>query len=71
MPAWLIALLVKMALSFGLPWLEKRFPALAPIIEEILKVIGGAAPSPAIQSTVEHYKKACDGVGCSSDLKTL
>lgn len=69
MPAWLIALLVKMALSFGLPWLEKRFPALAPIIEEILKVIGGAPTSAELHSAVQHYEKACSGVGCPPDLK--
>lgn len=36
MPAWLIQLIITLAVKFGLPWILKKFPGIPP---EVMKVI--------------------------------
>lgn len=66
--AFLIPFLVKLILRIGLPLVEKRFPGLQPLIDEALKVMGGAPPSPHLESAATHYN-ACVGAACSPPAK--
>lgn len=66
--AFLLPFLVRLALKIGLPALEKRFPFIVPIAEEILKLIGGQAktPSPNLQTTALQYNALCSGDTCKA-----
>lgn len=58
---WAIRLVAK----FGLPMVEKRWPALKPIVDEILSLMGGAAsdtalppvPTPHLMAAAAHYNE--------------
>lgn len=65
MPGWIVTLLITMGVSivrrFGVPFLEQRFPMLTPLLDEILKIVGGKdLPSKEICSAADHY------AGCKS-----
>lgn len=71
MPAWLLQLLINVGViivqKFGVPWLLANCPKLAPLLEEILKVIGGKAePSQELLDCSHGY---CVSVGRAPELK--
>lgn len=75
MPAWLIGLLisfgVKIVTSFGIPYLEEKFPYLVPLLDDILKVVTEKAiPHPSLEKMAVQYKAECTGTACPPDLKT-
>lgn len=59
MPAWVLAFLWPMAkmflINYAIPFLEKRFPALVPILEEIIHILGGGQASPQLLASADHY----------------
>lgn len=71
MPFW-VSLLIQLALKYGLPWLESHVsPAIAALIEEILKHLKSLPPESqgkAVTELHEIVKKHCSGIGCAPDL---
>lgn len=62
MPAWLVSILgwilplfLKAVTQIGLPAIEKEWPSLIPIINEIIKVLGGTPPSASLKTVSNHY----------------
>lgn len=85
MPAWILDLLIRFALSWGipaavswlfqkLPWLSTAVPNLAQILEELIKAIKGSqtveGKREAKRMARERIKKECFGVGCAIDVKS-
>lgn len=85
MPAFLLDLLIRFALSFGipwavdwlfkkLPWLAKAIPNLAQILEDLIKSIKGAetraGKTELKRMAKERIKRECFGVGCETDVKS-
>lgn len=75
MPGWIIDLLVKLAVSLGLPWLMKKFPGLPAeiwaILEDILNHIHGAPDKEAAVKQIREKVSECTGISCPSDTKKL
>lgn len=73
MPAWLINLLVKLAVSIGLPYLVKKFPGLPSeiwkMIEEILSHIKDSDDKPEATRKIQSKVRECTGVGCAPRIK--
>lgn len=71
MPAWIITLLVSMAIKLGLPYLIKKLPWLPAdvwgIIEEILKHIQGAEDKAAAVEKIGAAVRGCTGTGCPAN----
>lgn len=58
MPLW-VTILIKLALQFGLPWLESHVPAqIAALIEAILKIIKGhpLGQVAGLQAVQDHFE---------------
>lgn len=73
LPAWLISALIKLATTFGVPFLMQKL-AWVPkevwsFIIEALKHIGEAQDKPAAIARVNKRLKECHGAFCESDLK--
>lgn len=68
MPWWLSALLpfiLNLIKTYGIPALEQKFPALIPIINEILALLGGRGiqkPSPELVAAADHYNAKKSGL---------
>lgn len=62
--------LVKLALflvrTFGLPLVLKQWPALKPILDELLDVLGKWEPSDELHAAASHYNQL---VGVSPETK--
>lgn len=73
MPQWLLSLLIKLALSVGLPAAMKYVPGISgevwKIIEEILRHILEAEDKPQAVRNLRAKVKECTGAGCPVDLK--
>ena len=71
MPAWFVNLVIKLAISIGLPALIKKFPnwpsELWAILEEILKHVGGSADKPKAVADLKSKVRECTGAGCPVD----
>ena len=72
MPQWLLSMLLSLGVSIverlGIPYLEKEFPKLAPLLDEILAIIRGkgqSLPSDALKDCAHGY---CSAVGEPSQL---
>lgn len=69
MSRWLIQIAISAAVSvikqYGIPLLEKDFPSLTPLLEELLCMLSGSCPSPALKSAGEHFAGVA---GIESDL---
>lgn len=63
MPQWLLEILVSLGVKiierFGVPYLEAKYPALIPILSDILKVINGVTPVPSeeLHQVASYYAK--------------
>lgn len=61
MPSWLSFLLpyaLKLVTDIGIPFVESKWPALKPILDEIVGVIGGdTMPSPQLLSAANHFNE--------------
>jgi len=72
MPQWLINLLLKLAVSWGLPALAKAFPWLPKeVIDLIVAIIEGLKKSEQPVETLREVKRAvsqCNGIACAPDL---
>jgi len=74
MPNWVIALLIQLAIKFGIPWIVKMLPNISPdilkIIEELLNGIKGVAEDKKElkRSAIKKVGK-CYGVACEPSLK--
>ena len=66
MLAILLPIALKIVAAYGLPALEARFPKLAPILEEILKVLAGSTPSTSVVKTADFH----DSLISANDLKS-
>jgi hypothetical protein len=78
MPAWLISLLVSLAVKLGVPWLLRRFPGLPAWLVEILEELLGKLKDAkqdkhdAVREAKEKIHQQCNGqVGCPADTKDL
>jgi len=66
MSTWLVNLIlnyvvpiaVSIIKNYGIPALEQKFPALVPLLTELLTLLGGTTtnPTPALHAAAEHYK---------------
>lgn len=72
-PAWLLNILIKLAVSIGLPWLMKKFPGLPAevwaILEEILKHVNSSDDKAAAVKQVREKVRQCTGVACETGIK--
>jgi hypothetical protein len=70
MPAWIADILISIGSTliskWAIPFLEKEIPSLAPLLEEIIKVLKGSAPSKALDSAACQY-----GVCRNKDFEIL
>lgn len=76
MPLWMLPIefFGKIALKFGLKYLEDKYPGIKPIINIILKWVEGQTAfenSAAIPVLNEHVAKFCTGVGCPTPVQPL
>lgn len=55
--SFLLPIIESLIIKYGVPALEDKFPGLKPLIETILKVIGG---KPVPQAHQEALKASCD-----------
>jgi hypothetical protein len=58
MPAWLgflLPIVLGLIKTYGVPLVEAKWPALIPIVQEILSVLGGAPASENLKSAGDHY----------------
>lgn len=59
MPAWIATLLINLGVfivkTYGIPYLESKFPALVPLLAEILAILNGQQPSTHLQAAGDHY----------------
>lgn len=75
MPAWLISLLLSLALKLGLPWLLQKFPwipaEIAQIIQDLIDKINGlkAEKKELVLNAHKEIKRACEGPLCPTDTK--
>jgi len=71
-PSWLVLILVNFGVGlvnrYGIPFVEKNWPFLVPLIEEIVAVIKGIKPSENLKKVSDHYNELCSGV-CPPSLK--
>jgi hypothetical protein len=73
MPFW-VTLLIKLALQFGVPWLENHVPpAIASLIEAILKIIQGhpggqAAGVKAVQEHLDNFPGFFEGAQLKREM---
>lgn len=71
MPAWLISLLIKLAMAIGLPLLKSAFPSVGAqvwaIIEDILNHLKTTANPVQSVADIHAAVKSCTGVGCPAD----
>lgn len=81
MPAFLLDLLISLALKFGVPWLLSKFPFLPSNLKDILQQLiddvkkskdeHKEAVADARSEAKSRIKKECFGVGCAIDTKSL
>lgn len=71
MPSWMISALIPVVVSllksYAVPALEAKWPALIPIVNEILRLLGQSSttpPSPQLKSAGDHYNALCSGTAC-------
>ena len=69
MPAWLIQLLITLAINFGLPWLLKKFPWIPPevrkIIEDLInKLKDHKEQKEVLVSEAKQKVRECYGPNC-------
>lgn len=74
MPAWLIQILVGIALRFGIPYLLKKFPWLPQNLKEIIEqliaeITEGKQKIKTAKTSAKRKLEECFGVGCSTSLK--
>ena len=78
MPGWIIDLVFKLAVQFGLPYLIAKWPWLQKFLsEDLIKVIeefiksmdSQKAKSVEIKSRAIAKAKKCTGIGCPVELK--
>jgi hypothetical protein len=55
---WLVGIAVKILLNYGVPLLEKKFPKIAPLLQEILSVLGGEMPSVHLHRASVRYEES-------------
>lgn len=74
MPQWLISILIPFVVgllkSYAVPALEAKWPALIPIVNEILNLVGqgstsnAVAPSAELKAAGDHFNNLCSTAGC-------
>lgn len=75
MPAWLIQILVRLAIAIGIPALVKLFPnipqAIIDIINQLLVALEGNKDEKKALIADAHLqvKRVCEGIACETDVK--
>lgn len=82
MPAWILNIILPLAVKFGLEWALLHFPKLPESVKKILQdLIDALSASKAdrksakqdekemVREAKQKIKVACNGVGCESGLK--
>lgn len=73
MPAWLSFLLplaISLVERYGIPLVEKKWPFLVPILNEVIAVLGGLPPGPSLTSAANHFNTLQSSVASVPTLKT-
>lgn len=62
----------RIALKYGLQFLENKYPGVKPILDKIIHWLQGQAASgnpAAVGALAQHVDKLCSGVACPPNLK--
>lgn len=69
--AWLVPLLIRLAVSLGVPYVMKKFPGvpaeLIQLLEEIAKHIHSSDNPAAALDNVRKAVRECTGTGCAPE----
>lgn len=71
---WLVEFFGRIALKYGLVFLERKYPGVKPILDKVIKWIEGQAATgnqDAIDMMAKHVDTLCDSsvIGCGPQLK--
>lgn len=81
MPGWILDLIVKLAVTFGIPYLFERFPAVMKKISEyipdfeklIRDILDGVKTSRDVKKDTvrlaQQRLRECTGIGCAPEIK--
>lgn len=66
--SWVLPIVLNLLRTYGVPAIERQWPSLTPIIEEILLILGGKPPTLAMHSAAKEFN-VCSGIGCVPEVK--
>ena len=75
MPAWILSMIIPLAIRLGVSFVLKRFPGIPPEVRAILESLQlklktpGVSNSGAKKQAVADFKAYCEGTGCPTGLK--